>query len=58
MIAGLWVNDCRTFCYMQPHIWHYYIIGRVQPEDLEQMIYRFRYFWVNRLNMAMNRVPK
>ena len=43
---------------MQPHIWDYYITGTIQSEDLVQMIYSVRYYWVNRLNIAINSVPK
>lgn len=52
----------KTFCYMQPHIcYYYYIISTFQPEDLMQMIslyYSVRYYWINRLNIALNSVPK
>ena len=46
---------------MQPHIWYHYIVGTIQSEDLEQAFslhYSGRYYWVNRLNIAINRVRK
>ena len=37
------------------------IIGRIQSENLVQVFslhYSVRYYWVNRLNIAINSVPK
>ena len=41
---------------MQPHIWYYYIIGKIQSEDLVQVF--SLHYWVNRLNIAINSVSK
>ena len=41
---------------MQPHIRYYYIIGKIQSEDLGQE-FSLQY-WVNRLNIAINSVRK
>ena len=41
---------------MQSHIWYYYIIGKIQSEDLVQVF--SLHYWVNRLNIAINSVLK
>ena len=46
---------------MQRHIWFYSVIGIIQPEDLVQVFsvpFNVRYYWVNSLNIAINRIPK
>ena len=46
---------------MQQHIWFYSVIGIIQPEDLVQVFsvpFNVRYYWVNNLNTAINRIPK
>ena len=46
---------------MQPHIWHYYIIGTIQFKDLMKVFSLqdgIRYYWVIKLNIAINSVPK
>ena len=43
----------RTFCFTQPHIWYYCIIGTIESEDLLQVFsiyYIVRYYWVSRLD--------
>ena len=45
---------------MQPNIWYYYIISKMQSNLMQafSLHYSIRYYWLNKLNIAVNSVPK
>ena len=58
--SGLNTSSVGDVCYMQPNIWYYYIISTMQSNLVQafSLYYSVRYYWLNKLNIAVNSVPK